>query len=103
MGPQVRFEVIPLVLDKRTNGITIGDNNGPAHMHINSESIKSAKFVEEEKPERVSYSIMFFDKDEKRILAAFFTKMYDPSKSLITERKKIFDALKKRYSIKIQF
>ena len=92
-----------LSIRQKDKWITIGDNEGPAHMHINSESIKSAKFVEEEKPERISFSVMFFDKDEKRVLAAFFTKMYDPSKSLITERKKIFDALKKRYSSKIQF
>ena len=34
--------------------ITIGDNDGPAHMHIDSESIKSAEFIQEEKPERTS-------------------------------------------------
>ena len=28
--------------------ITIGDNDGPCHMHVNSELVKKAKFVEEE-------------------------------------------------------
>ncbi|WP_316506011.1 ChuX/HutX family heme-like substrate-binding protein [Nitrosopumilus sp.] len=92
-----------LSIRQKDKWINLGDNDGPAHMHINSELIKSAKFVEEERPERTSFSVRFFDNDENRILAAFFTKMYGPSKSLIIERKKLFDTLKTRYSIEIQF
>ena len=83
--------------------ITIGDNDGPAHMHIDSDSIKYAEFVQEEKPERTSFSVRFFNKNEERVLAAFFTKMYDESKTLISERKKIYDELNLKYPCKILF
>ena len=63
-----------LSIRKKDKWINIGDNDGPAHMHINSELIKSAEFIQEEKPERTSFSVRFFDKDRGRILAAFFTK-----------------------------
>ena len=90
-----------LTIRQKEKWITIGENDGPAHMHINSEIIDSAKFVEEEKPERTSFSVRFFDKNKERILAAFFTKMYDESKHLISERKKVYDDLKEKYSNKI--
>ena len=90
-----------LGIRQKEKWITIGENDGPAHMHINSEIIDSAKFVEEEKPERTSFSVRFFDKNKERILAAFFTKMYDESKHLISERKKVYDDLKEKYSAKI--
>ncbi len=32
--------------------ITMGDNDGPCHMHVNNDMIKKVEFVEEEKPER---------------------------------------------------
>ncbi len=92
-----------LSIRKKEKWITIGDNDGPAHMHIDSELIKSAEFVQEEKPERTSFSVRFFNKNGERILAAFFTKMYDGSKTLISERKKIYDQLNQKYSSKIQF
>ncbi len=92
-----------LSIRQKEKWITIGDNDGPAHMHIDSELIKSAEFVQEEKPDRTSFSVKFFDKNGERILAAFFTKMYDESKSLISERKKVYDELNCKYSSKIQF
>ena len=92
-----------LSIRQKEKWITIGDNDGPAHMHIDSELIKSAEFVQEEKPDRTSFSVRFFDKNGERILAAFFTKMYDESKSLISERKKVYDELNQKYSSKIQF
>jgi len=92
-----------LSIRQKEKWITIGDNDGPAHMHIDSELIKSAEFVQEEKPDRTSFSVKFFDKNGERILAAFFTKMYDESKSLISERKKVYDELNRKYSSKIQF
>jgi len=92
-----------LSIRQKEKWITIGDNDGPAHMHIDSELIKSAEFVQEKKPERTSYSVKFFNKNGERVLAAFFTKMYDESKTLISERKKVYDELNKKYSSKINF
>ena len=92
-----------LSIRQKEKWITIGDNDGPAHMHINSELIKSAEFVQEEKPDRTSFSVRFFNKNGERVLAAFFTKMYDESKAIISERKKVYDNLNQKYSSKIQF
>lgn len=92
-----------LSIRQKEKWITIGDNAGPAHMHINSELIKSAEFVQEEKPERTSFSVRFYNENNERILAAFFTKMYDESKTLISERKKVYDELNQKYSSKIKF
>ena len=93
----------PLSIRQKEKWITIGDNDGPAHLHVNSELIKFAEFVEEEKPERTSFSVRFFDENNDRIIAVFFTKMYDDSKQIIPERKKIYDHLKQKFSFKIQF
>jgi len=92
-----------LGIKQKEKWITIGDNDGPAHMHIDSELIKSAEFVQEQKPERTSFSVRFYNKNGERVLAAFFTKMYDESKTLISERKKLYDELQQRYSSKINF
>ena len=92
-----------LSIRQKEKWITIGDNDGPAHMHINSELIKSAEFIQEEKPERTSFSVRFFDNQNERILGAFFTKMYDESKNLLYLRKLLFDNLNKKYTSKIQF
>jgi len=92
-----------LSIKQKEKWITIGDNDGPAHMHINSELIQNAEFIEEQKPERTSFSVQFFDKDRNRILGAFFTKMYDQSMTLDTERKKTYDNLRKKYGMNIKF
>ena len=83
-----------LTIRQKEKWITIGDNDGPAHMHINSEMIKSAEFVKEQKPDRISFSVRFFDVDNQRIIAAFFTKMYDESKNMISEREFLYNSLK---------
>lgn len=83
--------------------ITIGDNAGPAHLHVNSELIKRAEFVQEEKPGKISFSVRFFDEGGERILAAFFTKMYDDSAQLVAERKKLYDQLNQKFTSKIKF
>jgi hypothetical protein len=72
-------------------------------MHVDSDLINSAEFTQEEKPERTSFSVRFYDKNGDRILAAFFTKMYDDSKIIISERKKVYDELNQKYGSKIQF
>ncbi len=92
-----------LNIKQKEKWITIGDNDGPAHMHIDSELIKSAEFVKEIKPERTSFSVRFFNENGDRVLAAFFTKMYDETKILISERTKIYDQLHRKYSSKIKF
>ena len=92
-----------LTIRQKEKWITIGDNDGPAHMHINSEMIKSAEFVKEQKPDRISFSVRFFDVDNQRIIAAFFTKMYDESKNLISEREFLYNSLNEKYSSKIKF
>ena len=89
-----------LSIRQKDKWITIGENDGPCHMHVDNETIKSAKFVMEEKPERISFSVRFFDENNERVLAAFFTKMYDDTKTLNQERKKLFDDLFSKYGSK---
>ena len=92
-----------LSIRQKDKWITIGDNDGPAHMHLNSELIKSAEFIQEQKPEKISFSVRFFDESGERILAAFFTKMYDDSKQLVAERKKLYDQLNQKFSSSVKF
>ena len=98
---EIRSNSLPI--RQKEKWITIGDNDGPAHMHINSEMIKSAEFVKEQRPDRISFSIRFFDINNERLVAAFFTKMYDESKNLVIEREKLYNSLNKKYSSKIKF
>ena len=92
-----------LTIRQKEKWITLGDNDGPAHMHVNSEIITSAEFIQEQKPDKISFSIKFFDENDERIMAAFFTKMYDESKNLISERKSLYDSLHEKYSSKLKF
>ena len=92
-----------LSIRQKDKWITIGDNDGPAHMHLNSELVKSAEFIQEQKPEKISLSVRFFNESGERILAAFFTKMYDDSKQLVAERKKLYDQLNQKFTSKIKF
>ncbi len=92
-----------LGIKQKEKWITIGDNDGPAHLHLNSELLSHAEFIKEEKPERISFSIRFFDRNHERILGAFFTKMYDENKKLRPERVKLYDELNEKYGSKIKF
>ena len=98
---EIRSNSLPI--RQKEKWITIGDNDGPAHMHINSEMIKSAEFVKEQRPDRISFSIRFFDINNDRLVAAFFTKMYDESKNLVIDREKLYNSLNQKYSSKIKF
>ena len=91
-----------LNIKQRENWITIGNNDDPAHLHINSEKIKKIEFVEEERPERISFSVRFFDEGGERVIAAFFTKMYDENKNLNLTRNKVYDDLCQKYGSMIQ-
>ena len=81
-----------LSIRQKEKWITIGDNDGPAHMHVNSEMVDSAEFIQEQKPDKISFSVRFFDKRNERVIATFFTKMYDESKILIFSRKELYDS-----------
>lgn len=91
-----------LTIRQNEKWITIGSNDDPAHLHINSEMIKSIKFIEEKKPERTSFSVRFYDQKQERVIAAFFTKMYDKNKNLDISRKNLYDDLQKKFGSVIQ-
>ena len=86
-----------LKIHQNEKWITIGDNDGPCHMHINSELIKRAEFITEQKPEKTSYSVRFFDENNQRILAGFITKMYDENKKLKSDRIRLYYNLFEKY------
>lgn len=92
-----------LSIKQKENWITIGDNDGPAHMHINTELIQTAEFFEDKGPSRTSFSVQFFDQNQERVLGAFFTKMYDENNVLNYKRKKIYEKLCQKYGLKIKF
>ena len=89
-----------LNIRQKEKWINIGENDGPCHMHVNSELIKKAEFVKEQKPERVSFSVRFYDENDERILAAFITKMYDDKMNIIPERLKSYEELFEKYGSK---
>ena len=91
-----------LSIKQKDQWITIGDNDGPCHMHVNNDMINRVEFIEEEKPERISFSVRFFDNNNEIILKCFFTKMYDENKNLRLERKKLYDNLLKKYGQRIE-
>jgi len=91
-----------LNIRQKDQWIIIGDNDGPCHMHVNPYMIKHAEFVMEEKPERISFSVRFFDDSNERVLGCFFTKMYDENKNIKLERKKLYDDLLEKYGQKIE-
>ena len=92
-----------LSIKQKEKWITIGDNSGPSHMHINAELISFAEFVEEKKPDKTSFSVRFFDQKKERVLGAFFTRMYDQNNELVAEGKKTYDELCQQYGSKIKF
>ena len=89
-----------LKIHQKEKWITIGDNDGPCHMHINSELIERAEFVKEQKPDKISYSIRFFDQNNQRVLAGFITKMYDENNNPNFDRTKMYYDLFEKYGSK---
>ena len=89
-----------LNIRQKEKWINIGENDGPCHMHVNSELIKKAEFVKEQKPERTSFSVRFYDENDDRVLAAFITKMYDDEMNIIPERLKSYEGLFEKYGSK---
>ncbi|MFQ6025821.1 MAG: ChuX/HutX family heme-like substrate-binding protein [Nitrosopumilaceae archaeon] len=96
-GSIIEMRSNSLNIRQKDKWITIGDNNGPCHMHVDSETITKIKFVEEKKPERTSYSVRFYDKEGEKTLSAVFAKMYDEKMNLRPERKKLYDELFQKY------
>lgn len=90
-----------LTLRSSKEWITIGENDGPAHMHVRISGVHSIKFVREKKPNRTSYSVRFLDDSGERVLAAFFTKMYDSDMKIITTRMTLFDDMEKRWEAEL--
>ena len=89
-----------LKLRQKDNWITIGDNDGPCHMHLDSSTVSKAQFVKEQKEDRTSYSIRFFDKDGQKLMSAVFSKMYDERMNIRPERKKLYDDLFQKHGSK---
>ena len=102
-GATIEMRSNSLSIRQKEKWITIGENDGPCHMHVNDEMIKNAEFVIEQKPERTSFSVRFFDEKNERVLGCFFTKMYDENKMIKSERKKLYDDLHAKYGQKIMF
>ena len=102
-GATIEMRSNSLSIRQKEKWITIGENDGPCHMHVNNEMIKNAEFVIEQKPERTSFSVRFFDEKNERVLGCFFTKMYDENKKIKSERKKLYDDLHAKYGQKIEF
>ena len=89
-----------LNIRQKEKWINIGENDGPCHMHVNSELIKRVEFVKEQKPERTSFSVRFYDENDERVLAAFITKMYDDEMNIIPERLESYEGLFEKYGSK---
>ena len=102
-GATIEMRSNSLSIRQKEKWITIGENDGPCHMHVNNEMIKNAEFVIEQQPERTSFSVRFFDEKNERVLGCFFTKMYDENKMIKSERKKLYDDLHAKYGQKIEF
>lgn len=99
-GAIIEMRSNSLKLRQKDNWITIGDNDGPCHMHLDSSTVSKAQFVKEQKEDRTSYSIRFFDKDGQKIMSAVFSKMYDEKMNIRQERKKLYDDLFQNYGSK---
>ena len=79
------------------NWVTVGDDHGPCHMHINKNEINEVRFVKEDKKTRTSYSIRLLNAKGERVLAAFFTKMHDDNGKPIKERVDRYEQIFKKY------
>jgi len=99
-GAIIEMKSNSLGIRQKEKWITIGENEGPCHMHIDASSIDEARFIKEQKADRVSHSIRFFDKKGEKQFSAVFAKMYDKEMNLISSRKKLYDDLFEKYGSK---
>ena len=89
-----------LNLWQKDNWITIGDNDGPCHMHVDTNTVAKAQFVKEQKENKTSYSIRFFDNKGEKLMSAVFSKMYDDKMNIKQDRIKMYDDLFQKYGSK---
>ena len=89
-----------LNLRQKDNWITIGDNDGPCHMHVDTNTVAKAQFVKEQKENRTSYSIRFFGNQGEKLMSAVFSKMYDDNMNIKPDRIKLYDDLFQKYGSK---
>lgn len=84
----------------RENWITIGDNDGPCHMHINKNEVKEIRFVRGKKETKTSYSIRLMNAKDERLIAVFFTRMQDENGNPVKERIERYEYIFKKYGSK---
>jgi len=96
-GAIIEMRSNSLNLRQKDKWITIGENDGPCHMHIDTSMIAEVRFIKEQKTDRISHSLRFFDKSGEKQLSTVFAKMYDIEMNLNLERKKLYDDLFKKY------
>ncbi len=89
-----------LNLRQKDSWITIGDNDGPCHMHVDTNIVTKAQFVKEQKENRTSYHIRFFDKEGEKIMSTVFSKMYDDNMNIKPDRTKLYTELFQKYGSK---
>ncbi len=80
---------------------TIGDENGPWHIHVDIEKVKEAKFIQEPRADgKNSYSVRLFDKEGNISMRANFTKIYDNSGNIIKEKVEKYNEIFRKYGSK---
>ena len=85
----------------REQWATLGDENGPWHLHINTEETKKAKFITETMANgRNSYSIRFFNSKDVLVLRINFMKMYNQNNELLKENLSMYEDLYTKYGRK---
>jgi putative heme iron utilization protein len=85
----------------REQWATLGDENGPWHLHINIEETKKAKFIPETMANgRNSYSIRFINSKDALVLRINFMKMYNKNNELLKENLSRFEDLFTKYGRK---
>lgn len=99
-GAIIEMRSNSLGIRQKEKWITIGENDGPCHMHIDSSMITEARFIKEQKTDRISYSLRFFDNKGDKQFSMIFAKMYDKEMNLILSRKKLYDDLFQKYGSK---
>lgn len=89
--------VDPETMDFRLDGSFATLENGPWHIHMDMEQVHKITF--DVKPDtahnrdQLSYSVRFFDAEDRPLLRAFLMDMYDDTGALRQERHQAYDAL----------
>ena len=81
--------------------LTIGNDDKPWHIHLNLESVTTAKFIIEERQSGMNgYSIRFYDSQGNIIMRANFVNMYDDDHILIPKKYDKYNELFIKYGHK---